>query len=178
MTTGHVFVGISLDGFIARQNHDLEWLTASAGSTEDHGFDAHMARMDGVVMGRRTYDVIKDMRPWHYSRPVVVLSRTLTQSDIPDDIADKVELMNATPDEAMRNFAQRGWSRVYVDGGSVIQAFLRAGLVEDMVLSRVPVLIGEGISLFAPLQVDVLLDHVSTRTFGSGLVQSTYRVRP
>lgn len=177
MTTGHVFVGISLDGFIARQNHDLDWLTESAGSSEDHGFDAHMARMDGVVMGRRTYDIIQDMRPWYYSKPVVVLSRTLSQASIADEIADRVEVMNATPDEAMRRFAKRGWNRVYVDGGSVIQAFLRAGHVDDLVISRVPVLIGEGISLFGPLDHDVLLDHVETRTFAAGMVQSTYRVR-
>lgn len=177
MTTGHVFIGTSLDGFIARQNGDIAWLTGFPTEGEDHGFDAHMARVDAVVMGRGTYDAIKAMRPWPYAKPVVVLSRTLTQTDVPGDIADNVEIMDASPKEAMARFAARGWKRVYVDGGMVIQSFLRAGLVDDMVISRVPVLIGEGISLFGALTTDTMLDHLSTRAFPSGLVQSTYRVR-
>ncbi|MBD8065567.1 dihydrofolate reductase [Devosia sp. PTR5] len=177
MTTGHVFIGTSLDGFIARKTHDIAWLTGFPTPGEDHGFAAHMARVDGVVMGRGTYDAIKEMRPWYYSRPVVVLSRSLKQADVPAEIADKVEIMEATPADAMAAVAGRGWRRVYVDGGAVIQSFLRAGLVEDLVISRIPVLIGDGISLFGKLEQDLSLEHVETRAFPSGLVQSTYRVR-
>ncbi len=177
MTTGHVFIGTSLDGFIARKNHDIAWLTDYPTLGEDHGFAAHMERVDAVVMGRGTYEAIRDMKPWHYSKPVVVLSRSLTNADIPAEIADKVEVMAATPEAAMENFAARGWGAVYVDGGSVIQSFLKAGLVEDLVISRIPVLIGEGISLFGPLKADVMLEHRQTRAFPSGLVQSVYRVR-
>lgn len=177
MTTGHVFIGTSLDGFIARRNDDIAWLTDYPTLGEDHGFNAHMSRVDGVIMGRGTYEVIKHMRPWYYSKPVVALSRSLTQADIPADIADKVEVMDATPEEAMRRLGERGWQAAYVDGGSVIQSFLRAGLIEDLVISRIPVLIGEGISLFGPLEGDLMLEHVSTQAFPSGLVQSTYRVK-
>lgn len=177
MTTGHVFIGTSLDGFIARQNGDIGWLTGFSAQGEDHGFDAHMARVDAVVMGRGTYDAIKHMRPWFYSKPVVVLSRTLVQADVPGEIGDKVDTLDAGPKEAMAAFAARGWKRVYVDGGMVIQSFLRAGLIEDMVISRIPVLIGEGISLFGALTTDVMLDHLATKAFPSGLVQSSYRVR-
>ena len=177
MTTGHVFIGTSLDGFIARKNDDIAWLTDYPTLGEDHGFNAHMARVDGVVMGRGTYEVIKHMRPWYYSKPVVVLSTSLTQADIPEEIADKVEVMKATPEEAMRTLGERGWKAAYVDGGSVIQSFLRAGLIEDLVISRIPVLIGEGISLFGPLDADLMLEHVDTKAFPSGLVQSLYRVK-
>lgn len=177
MTTGHVFIGTSLDGFIARRNDDIAWLTEYPTLGEDHGFDAHMARVDGVIMGRGTYDVIKDMRPWYYSKPVVVLSRSLTQANIPADIADKVEVLNGTPEEIMQRLGERGWKAAYVDGGSVIQTFLRAGLIEDLVISRIPVLIGDGISLFGPLEADLTLEHQSTRAFPSGLVQSSYRVK-
>lgn len=177
MTSGHVFIGTSLDGFIARRNGDISWLTGFSAQGEDHGFDAHMARVDAVVMGRGTYDAIKDMRPWFYSKPVVVLSRTLKAPDVPEEIGDKVEILDASPKEAMAAFAARGWKRVYVDGGMVIQSFLRAGLIEDMVISRIPVLIGEGISLFGALTTDVTLHHLATRSFPSGLVQSSYRVR-
>ncbi|MBJ3784808.1 dihydrofolate reductase family protein [Devosia sediminis] len=177
MTTGHVFIGTSLDGFIARKNDDIAWLADYPTLGEDHGFNAHMARVDGVVMGRGTYEVIKHMRPWYYSKPVVVLSTSLTQADIPEEIADKVEVMKATPEEAMRTLGERGWKAAYVDGGSVIQSFLRAGLIEDLVISRIPVLIGEGISLFGPLDADLMLEHVDTKAFPSGLVQSLYRVK-
>lgn len=177
MTTGHAFIGTSLDGFIARKNHDIAWLTDFPTQGEDHGFEAHMARVDGVVMGRGTYDAIKHMRPWYYSKPVVVLSRTLTQADIPAETADKIEVMAAAPDAAMATFAARGWGAVYVDGGSVIQSFLRAGLIDELVISRIPVLIGEGIALFGALEADVMLEHAQTRAFPSGLVQSVYRVK-
>ena len=141
------------------------------------GFTAHMERVDAVVMGRGTYDIISHMRPWYYAKPVVVLSRSLCQGDIPEEIADKVEVMNATPEEAMRNFATRGWARVYVDGGSVIKSFLRAGLISDLVISRLLVLIGDGISLFGPLEADLMLEHEGTTAFASGMVQSTYRIK-
>jgi Dihydrofolate reductase len=177
MTTGHVFIGTSLDGFIARRNDDIAWLTDYPTLGEDHGFNAHMERVDAVVMGRGTYNVIKDMRPWYYSKPVVVLSSTLQPSAIPQEIADKVEVMDASPEMAMAAFAARGWNAVYVDGGQTIQSFLRAGLIQDLVISRIPVLIGEGISLFGALEYDIMLEHVATRAFPSGLVQSTYRVK-
>ncbi|WP_137151082.1 dihydrofolate reductase family protein [Devosia sp. FKR38] len=177
MTTGHVFIGTSLDGFIARRNHDIAWLTDYPTQGEDHGFAAHMAGVDAVVMGRGTYATIKDMRPWPYDKPVVVLSRSLAQTDVPAELADKVEIMQASPAVAMDRFAGRGWTRVYVDGGNVIQSFLRAGLIEDLVISRIPVLIGEGISLFGALDADVALEHLHSKAFDSGLVQSTYRVK-
>ncbi len=177
MTSGHVFIGTSLDGFIARSNDDITWLTQYPTLGEDHGFEAHMARVDGVIMGRGTYEVIRHMTPWYYSKPVLVLSRSLTQSDVPDEIADKVEILAATPHEAMRLVESRGWRAAYVDGGAVIQAFLRAGLIEDFVISRIPVLIGEGVPLFGPLNGDVMLEHVRTTAFPSGLVQAVYRTR-
>ena len=178
MTTGHIFIGISLDGFIARRNHDIGWLTEYPTLGEDHGFNAHMDRVDAVVMGRGTFEVIKDMQPWYYAKPVVVLSHSLRQSALAEDIADKVEILEASPQAAMDMFAARGWSRVYVDGGQVIQSFLRAGLISDMVISRIPVLIGDGIPLFGALDADMVLDHVETRSFPSGMVQSVYRVKP
>lgn len=177
MTTGHVFIGTSLDGFIARKNDDIAWLTDYPTLGEDHGFETHMARVDGVIMGRGTYGVIKDMRPWYYSKPVIVLSRSMQQADIPDELAGKVEIMAGTPQAVMAQVADRGWRAAYIDGGSVIQSFLAAGLIEDLVISRIPVLIGEGIPLFGPLPADITLEHRDTRAFPSGLVQSSYSVK-
>lgn len=177
MPAGHVFIGTSLDGFIARQDGDIDWLTGFSSLGEDHGYDAHMARVDGIIMGRGTFDAVKDIEPWFYDKTVLVLSRTLRESDIPEALRGKVEIIDASPREAMMMADERGWDGVYIDGGSVIQAFLRAGLIDDMVISRVPVLIGEGLSLFGTLDADVKLKHIQTKSFPSGLVQSFYRVK-
>lgn len=177
MPTGHVFIGTSVDGFIARRNGDIGWLTGFSSLGEDHGYDTHIDRVDGIVMGRGTFDVVKGFDPWPYSKPVIVLSRSLSPVAIPAALHGKVEIINASPHEAMTIAEDRGWRGVYVDGGVVIQSFLRAGLIEDMVISRVPVLIGDGLPLFGPVQGDIALDHVETRSFPSGLVQSFYRVK-
>ena len=177
MPTGHVFIGASLDGFIARCDGDIEWLTGFSSLGEDHGFDAHMAKVDGIIMGRGTFEAVKDIEPWFYEKPVLVLSRTLAGSDVPNALRGSVEIINASPNEAMMIAEERGWRGVYIDGGAVIQSFLRARLIEDMVISRVPVLIGEGLPLFGALDDDVVLKHVETKSFPSGLVQSHYRVR-
>lgn len=177
MTKGHVFIGTSVDGFIARRGGDIAWLTGFSSLGEDHGYDVHMARVDGIIMGRGTFEAVKDIKPWFYEKTVLVLSRRLASSDIPQSLRGRVEIVNAAPHEAMKIAADRGWRGVYIDGGSVIQSFLRAGLIEDMVISRVPVLIGEGLPLFGVLDADIALEHIKTTSFPSGLVQSHYRVK-
>ncbi|KKB80370.1 deaminase/reductase [Devosia soli] len=177
MPKGHVFIGTSVDGFIARRNGDIGWLTGFSSLGEDHGYDVHMARVDGIIMGRGTFEAVKDIKPWFYQKTVLVLSRTLTSSDVPQSLEGRVEFINASPDEAMIIAEERGWRGVYIDGGSVIQSFLRAGLIDDMVISRVPILIGDGLPLFGALHADIVLEHVETRSFPSGLVQSHYRVK-
>ncbi|QYO76047.1 dihydrofolate reductase family protein [Devosia salina] len=177
MPKGHVFIGASVDGFIARQGGDISWLTQFSNLGEDHGYDAHMARVDGIIMGRGTFEAVKDIEPWFYEKTVLVLSRTLASSDVPRSLRSRVEIVNASPNEAMMIAEERGWRGVYIDGGAVIQSFLRAGLIEDMIISRVPVLIGQGLPLFGALDADVGLEHLGTTIFPSGLVQSHYRVK-
>ena len=177
MPTAHVFIGTSVDGFIARKDGGIEWLTRFSTLGEDHGYDAHMARVDGIIMGRGTFDAVKDLEPWFYDKTILVLSRTLTTNDVPQALLGKVEILDASPHDAMKIAGERGWRGVYIDGGAMIQSFLRAGLIDDMVISRVPVLIGDGLPLFGDLNADIALDHVDTRSFPSGLVQSFYRVK-
>ena len=97
MPTGHVFIGTSLDGFIARRDGAIDWLTGFSSLGEDHGYDAHINRVDGIIMGRGTFETVKGFEPWPYSKPVLVLSRTLAQTDIPDALRGKVEIINASP---------------------------------------------------------------------------------
>lgn len=178
MITGHVFIATSLDGFIAREDGDIGWLLDRDDPAEDHGYDAFIATIDAIVMGRGSYETVRDMRPWPYARPVLVMSSTLADQPPPEGAEGAVRFTGKTPAQAMAMLEAEGRRRVYVDGGRLIQSFLREGLVADMVITRVPVLLGQGRSLFGPLAADLPLVHESTLGFPSGLVQSRYRVGP
>jgi len=171
-----VFVGTSLDGFIARPDGTLDFLSAGGAEPEPYGFEELLASVDALVMGRNTYEVVLPFPTWPYGqKPVFVLSsRPLPP---PPDGAI-VERIGGTPPEVLSELSSRGFRHVYVDGGATIQAFLRAGLVQRLVISRVPVLIGAGISLFGAVDRDIPLRHVATRQFSSGLVQSEYEIVP
>lgn len=175
MTTGHVFIATSVDGFIARPDGSLDWLEAAAASGEDHGYETFMASIDGLIMGRATFETALGFEPWPYDRPVIVLSTTLEAGSIPTALTPKVDIAGSVT-EAMARAAAQGWRRAYVDGGVTIRSFLEAGLIRDMVLTRVPVLLRAGRPLFEPLGRDIPLRHVETRSFPSGLVQTRYEM--
>lgn len=176
MPTAHIFIGTSLDGFIARPDGSLDWLLPFSALGEDHGFDAFISDVDCVVMGRKTFDVVKDMNEWIYNKPVLVVSRTLITADIPARLSQKAEVVTGDPCGVMKLVERRGWKKVYIDGGEVIRSFLKEGFVESIVVSRVPVLIGRGVPLFGDLEGDVKLVHEGTRSWESGVVQSRYKV--
>ena len=175
MITGHVFIATSLDGYVARRSGDLGWLMKHQTEGEDHGYDAFMASVDGLVMGRGSFQTVLGFDAWPYTKPVVVMSQTLNQDDIPDAIRDKVTLTRLDPRGVMNMLQEQGWRRVYVDGGKVVQAFFRASLISDMIVTRIPILLGDGISLFGPLDHDIDFEHLETHSFPSGLVTSSYR---
>ena len=176
MINGHVFIATSLDGFIARMNGDIEWLISRDDPKEDHGYNDFIKGIDGIVMGRGTFEKALTFETWYYSVPVIVLSKTLTASNIPEHLKDKVQISKLSPRELMSQLEKKGWKNVYVDGGQVIQSFLREGQIADLVITTVPVLIGEGRPLFGSLLEDISLTHIQTRAFPSGLVQSEYKV--
>lgn len=171
-----VFCGASVDGFIARKNGALDFL--DAGGNDDHGYDEFMATVDTVVMGRGTFEVVLSFDAWPFTKPVVVLSSG--PLDLSPAIARgaAAEQMGGEPEEIVARLAERGARSLYVDGGVTIQRFLRAGLIDRLIVSRVPVLIGDGIPLFGSLPHDVALRHVATRSYPGGLVQTEYAVLP
>ena len=175
-TSGHVFIAASLDGYIARADGGIGWLDKYAAGGEDTGYNAFMASIDGVVMGRGTFEKVLSFGAWPFRKPVIVLSRTLMQSEVRADLDGKVRISTLTPKSLMDGLAAEGWRRAYIDGGKVIQSFLREGLIADIILTRVPILLGNGIPLFGETQDDVSLRHVETRAFNSGLVQSRYDI--
>lgn len=169
--TVSVFVGTSLDGFIARADGTFGFLPDDC---EPHGYEEFFASVDALVIGRKTYETVLSFPGWPYgAKPVVVLSRAALA---PAPAGAAVERMSGEPREVVSALAARGISHLYLDGGITIQRFLSAGLVDRLIITRVPVLIGEGIPLFGALPGDIALRHVATRQFPSGLVQSEYEL--
>ena len=171
--TASVFVGASVDGFIARPDGALDWLPPGGG--EPHGYDEFMATVDAIVIGRNTFETVLGFEAWPYGgkRVVVLSSRPLDLSAVTGGV---VEQMGGPPAEIVARLAASGARHLYIDGGITIQRFLSEGLIQRLVITRVPVLIGEGIPLFGALPEDVRLRHVATRHYPSGLVQSEYHV--
>lgn len=176
MTTAHVFIAASLDGYIAREDGDIAWLTPNGAEAEDHGFNRFYAAVDGIIMGRATWEKVCTFGDWPFDKPVIVLSRRLTEADVPPDQIGKVRIWSCSPREALERVGAQAWSRAYVDGGQLIQSFLREGLISDIVLTRIPLLLGRGLPLFGVLGQALPLQHLGTQSFPSGLVQSHYAV--
>ena len=171
--TASVFIGTSVDGFIARPNGDLDFLPEGGG--EPHGYNEFIASVDAIVIGRKTFETVLAFEAWPYGdmRVVVLSSRPLDLSAVPGGV---VEQMAGPPAEIVSQLAARGIKHLYIDGGITIQRFLREGAIQRLIITRVPVLIGEGIPLFDSLPRDIRLRHVATRHYPSGLVQSEYQV--
>ncbi len=177
-----VYIATSLDGFIARKDGALDWLPGSdeannePSGDEDFGFNAFMASVDALVMGRKTFEIVVASGHWFYDKKrVVVLSRTLTR--LPASVPDTVEIRAGSPAVLVADLAAEGVKHIYVDGGQTIQQFLNADLIDDITITRVPVIIGNGIPLFEPVERDIKLKHLETKAFSNGFVQSHYRVK-
>jgi len=168
-----VFCGVSVDGFLARPDHSLDFL--DTGEQEPHGFEEFYDSVDVVVIGRKTFEVVLTFGKWFYGKKQVVVlsSRPLDFSTIEGGV---VEQMSGEPSEILGRLNARDFKHAYIDGGNTIQRFLTAGLIDRLVITRVPVLIGAGISLFGPVPRDVHLRHIATRCYQGGLVQSEYEL--
>lgn len=174
---GTVYIATSLDGFIAREDGGIDWLPrVGEAGTEDYGYHEFIDSVDAIVMGRNSYEMVLSFGAWPYGKkPVVVLSsRTVA---IGQDIAGTVESINAPPHKVVQRLAWRGWRHLYIDGGKTIQGFLREDLIHRLIITTVPILLGAGIPLFGPLSREIRLQHLETRPFANGLVQSHYDVR-
>jgi len=170
-----VFIAASLDGFIARPDGGLDWLpTAPDVEGGDFGFQAFLDTVDTVVMGRHTYEKVLSFDvDWPFGdRRVAILSTR--SANIPAALADRVSWMSGEPRRVAQQLAAEGATHAYVDGGTTIQSFLRARLVQRLIVTRVPILLGQGIPLFGRLDGDVALQHRRTVAYPNGMVQSEY----
>jgi dihydrofolate reductase len=168
-----VFVGTSVDGFIARVDGTFDFLGGD--DTEPHGYEEFFASVDAVVMGRNTFEVVAAFSFWPYEqkRVVVLSSRPV---DMSPARGGKLEQMSGEPADIVAKLAATGAHHLYIDGGITVQRFLNAGLVDRITVTRVPVLIGTGIPLFGAVLRDIPLRHIATNTYRGGLVKSEYEV--
>ena len=167
-----VFVGTSVDGFMARADGALDFLPPGGG--EPHGYDEFIASVDALVIGRNTYEIVLAFDEWPYGDKAVFVLSSKPLRDAPAGAV--VERLSGEAGDIVSQLAARGYEHLYIDGGITIQQFLRAGLIQRLIVTRVPVLIGTGVPLFGPLDRDIRLTHVATCHYPSGLVQSEYRV--
>jgi dihydrofolate reductase len=167
-----VFIATSLDGFIARTDGAIDWLSIVERPGEDYGFKAFFDSVDALVLGRKTYETALGFGEWPYAgkRCFVVTHR-------PSESLQREDLDAGRRSEIVESLSRDGLRHSYVDGGDVIRQFLAAGFISDLTISVVPVLLGEGVRLFGETGRDIRLDVVRSRSFPSGLVQTEYRVR-
>jgi dihydrofolate reductase len=173
-----VYIATTLDGFIARPDDGIDWLEHDSGG-EDYGYQRFRDTLDTLVLGRRSYDKVLSFGvPWPYAGlRTVVWSRTLTTEDIPAALREEgVEVSALPPSRLLAELAGRGLKHAWIDGGATVQAFLAAGEIDVISVTRMPILIGQGLPLFGALPADMRLDHLNTTAFTSGVVQSSYAV--
>ena len=177
MTKCSVYIAISLDGFISRTDGSIDWLNmanAVVPNGEDLGYAQFISTVDVLVMGRNTFELALSFGEWPYkSTPVVVLSRHLNA--LPSNAPSTVSLSAENPKKLVERLSANGLNHMYIDGGLTIQSFLAAGLIDEITVTFIPVLLGSGKSLFGALPHDVQLEHVSSKAFDFGFVQSKYR---
>lgn len=173
-----VFIAASVDGFIAREDGDIEWLHSpeyDSPALNGLSYEDFMSSIDALVMGRKTLDKVLSFPEWPYAnKTVIVLSRQGVS--LPAPLQGKVEVLAGEPADIVAQLAARGMKHLYIDGGQTVQAFLAAGLINELVITRIPVLLGRGIPLFGQLGAEQKLRLIDSSMSDNGFVQSRYQV--
>jgi dihydrofolate reductase len=176
LPSAEVFIATSLDGFIARPDGDILWLTSRpVPEGEDFGYATFLDGIGAMVMGRESFEKVLTFPEWPYKTPVVVLSRTPDRVTVPEALKDQVRVTSKSPREVLEELAAEGVSRIYLDGGQTIRSFLAEGLVRRVIVTLIPVLLGQGRPLWGHGAGDVNLTLVASRSWENGFVQVEYR---
>ena len=171
--TNYVYVATSLDGYIATPEGGLDWLYAIPNpDNDDYGYAQFMEGVDAIVMGRKTFEKVVTFEPWPYDKPVFILSNTLKK--LPEAVEDKAKQVSGDLKALIQQLSDKGYSNLYIDGGSVIRSFLLEDLIDEMTITTVPVLLGSGIPLFMQLSDTLMFEHQTTEVLSSALVKTRY----
>jgi dihydrofolate reductase len=167
------YIGTSLDGFIAKKDGDIDWLIQFENEEVNQNYENFISKIDAIVIGRGTFEKVLTFPTWPYPKKVFLLSNYIKQ--IPDNLKEKVTILSMKPKEILDYLSNKGFSNIYVDGGKVIQSFLKENLIDELIITRVPILIGNGIPLFGELDNDLQFKHIQTNVYSNGLVKSQYK---
>lgn len=171
-----VYVGTSLDGFIARKDGDISWLNGFENKDVRDSYNRFILRIDAIVIGRGTYETVLTFPHWPYDKKVFLLSRSVKK--VPEKLSGKITILSMKPGELLKYLSNNGFSNIYIDGGKVIQNFLKEDCIDELIITRVPVLLGSGIPLFGYLNDTLEFTHIRTEVYSNGLVNSHYERKP
>lgn len=173
----YVYIATSLDGFVATSDGGLDWLDEIPNPEKsDFGYAEFMSGIDAIVMGRKTFEKVLTFDFWPYDKPVYALSTSMT--DVPKELENKVRTISGKPKELVNQLKELGHQNLYIDGGITIQGFLEEDLIDEMIITRVPVLLGNGLPLFGKLTRRLYFSHKRTEFLNEILTKSYYtRVR-
>ena len=170
-----VFIGASLDGYIADRNGGLDWLNSIPNPEQsDMGYNEFMTQVDALVMGRKTFETVCGFKgDWPYSKPVFIVSSTL--ETIAGEYSDKAELVKGSLTEILEQIHNKGYQRLYIDGGVTIQNFLKEDLIDEITITTIPIVLGGGSALFSVLPKELEFTLVASKVFLNQLVQNQYQ---
>lgn len=170
-----VFIATSLDGYIADKNGRIDWLNSIPNpNNNDMGYAEFTNDIDALVMGRATFETVCGFDvDWPYDKPVFVLSNNL--SKIPESNKGKAFLVRGTLIEILEQIYEKGYYRLYIDGGTTIRNFLKADLIDEMIITTIPILLGGGSPLFLELPKELEFELIKTKTFLNQVTQNHYK---
>jgi dihydrofolate reductase len=169
----YVYIAASIDGYIATSDGGVDWLHEVPNpDNDDFGYSEFVKNIDALVMGRNTFEKVLTFGEWAYQKKVFVLSSSLTQ--IPAGLEEKVEILCGSLSEVLSEIETQGFRNLYIDGGKLIQSFLSEDRIDELIVTRIPVLLGSGISLFGELGAPLRFKHIDTVIHSNALVQSRY----
>ena len=171
--TNYVYIATSLDGFIATSDGSIDWLDEIPNpSHSDYGYAEFMKGIDAIVMGRNTFEKVLSFGDWVYDKPVFILSNTLTE--LPQDILDKATIVRVEINKLIEQLNFQGYKNLYIDGGQIVQIFLKEDLIDEMIITTIPIILGDGFPLFGKLNKKLNFKHHKTEIYHQNLVKSHY----
>jgi dihydrofolate reductase len=169
----YVYVAQSIDGFIAGKDGDMDWLNDIPNPEKsDFGFAEFIDKIDVIVMGRHTFEKVQSFGMWPYTKPVLVISKTLTE--LAAEYDGKARVLNLEPIQIAEYLKKEDLTNLYIDGGLLIQSFLKNDLIDELIITTVPVLLGEGIPLFGKLDQSLKFKFQRSEVLVNSLVKSYY----
>lgn len=170
-----VYIATSIDGYIAREDGTIDWLMELPNpGNSDYGFSVFLDRIDGIIMGRNSFETVLAFNEWPYPKAMPIFVLTNSLDELPATLPAKVEIVKGELKRIIGSLKVKGIRNLYIDGGKTIQGFLQEDLIDEMIITRIPILLGSGIPLFGKNNLELKFEHVETEVFNNLLVRSKY----